>query len=403
MLSEAQIAEIKARTDLSSLAESLGAKLRRSGGRFVGSCPICGGGKSATRFEIKGAGWVCAVCPDGGDAIRLVQKATGCDFPEALRRLGGAVILSPEEEKRIAGRTRAAEARRQAEAESCRQREIDAARRIWDEAGAARIDGAVVAYLGGRGLALPETAMLREHAALPYYHGEEMDERGQSRPALVHRGPAMVAAILGNDGLVQGCHITWLDSCPLAPDDARPLAGARPPGKLMLADMKTGEVLPAKKMRGSKAAGHIVLRSGWPESRRLFLAEGIETCLAVAAALRKAGQLRREDAFWAAGDLGNIGGKHSGTVPHPTAVTATGRPQRVPGPEPDREAPAIALPDSLTHLVLLGDGDSEAFLTRTTLERARRRYARPGLAIAIAMAPEGADFNDVLVGEGVAA
>jgi hypothetical protein len=391
MLSEAQIAEIKARTDLPSLAESLGAKLRRSGGKYVGSCPICGGGKSASRFEIKGAGWVCAVCPDGGDAIRLVQKATGCDFPEALRRLGGAAILSPEEEKRIADRARAAEAKRQAEAESYRQREIAAARRIWDEADPVRAQGAVAAYLAGRGLALPESAMLFEHAALPYYHGEALDERRQSRAALVHRGPAMVAAIFDNAGRVQGCHITWLEWRG---------AGAR---KLMLADMKTGEVLPAKKMRGSKAAGHIVLRSGWPESRRLFLAEGIETCLAVAAALRKAGQLRREDAFWAAGDLGNIGGKHAGTVPHPTAVTAAGRPLRVPGPEPDRDAPAITLPESLTHLVLLGDGDSEAFLTRTTLERARRRYARPGLAIAIAMAPEGADFNDVLVGEEVAA
>lgn len=388
-MSEAQIAEIKARTDLADLAGSLGANLRRSGAkfvgqRFVGSCPICGGGKRATRFEVKGETWVCAVCTDGGDAIRLLQKATGCGFREAVERLGGAAVLSPEENKRIVEQRRAAEAKRQIEAEAYRKRERDAAIRIWREADIVRSHGRVAAYLGGRGLTLPGSAMLREHPDLPYYNGEALDERAAKRAALVHRGPAMVAAILGNDGAVQGCHITWLDP-----------TGS--PGKLMLADMATGEVLPAKKMRGSKAAGHIVLRDGGAQPQRLFLAEGIETGLAVAAAMRRAGQLRRDDAFWAAGDLGNIGGPHAGTVPHPTATTAAGRPQRVPGPEPDRAAPAMALPDSLRELVLLGDGDSESFLTRTTLERARRRYARPGLAIAIAMAPEGADFNDVLV------
>lgn len=49
--------------------------------------------------------------------------------------------------------------------------------------------------------------------------------------------------------------------------------------------------------------------------------------------------------------------------------------------------------------LLLGDGDSEAVLTQTTLERARRRYARPGLHIGIAMAPDKSDFNDVLRGQ----
>ena len=50
--------------------------------------------------------------------------------------------------------------------------------------------------------------------------------------------------------------------------------------------------------------------------------------------------------------------------------------------------------------LLLGDGDSEAVLTQTTLERARRRYARPGLTIRTAMAPDGGDFNDVLTRAG---
>ena len=106
--------------------------------------------------------------------------------------------------------------------------------------------------------------------------------------------------------------------------------------------------------------------------------------------------MRLLDTFWGSGDLGNLGGPNKGTISHPTAKTEKGRPVRVPSAEPDFTAPGILIPDYVTHLFLLGDGDSEPFLTRTTLERARRRYARPGLWIGTLMADDGRDFNDMV-------
>ena len=69
-LSEAQLDELKARNPVADVAGRLGAVLRRSGRSLVGTCPLCGGGRSAQRFECKGADtWVCAVCCDGCDVF----------------------------------------------------------------------------------------------------------------------------------------------------------------------------------------------------------------------------------------------------------------------------------------------------------------------------------------------
>jgi len=90
-------------------------------------------------------------------------------------------------------------------------------------------------------------------------------------------------------------------------------------------------------------------------------------------------------------------------VPHPTLTRAdrAGRERSVlvPGPVPDMSQPGIPLQDSVTELVQLGDGDSERFLTECALLRGAARYARPGLTIRNAWAPEGADFNDLLLEE----
>ena len=62
------------------------------------------------------------------------------------------------------------------------------------------------------------------------------------------------------------------------------------------------------------------------------------------------------------------------------------------------------IPDSVIELILLGDGDSDPFTTQMALARGAARYARPGLSVRVAMAPQGRDFNDVLTGkEGKAA
>jgi hypothetical protein len=65
---------------------------------------------------------------------------------------------------------------------------------------------------------------------------------------------------------------------------------------------------------------------------------------------------------------------------------------------PDPDDVGLSIPDSVSELILLGDGDSEPVLTRFAMMRAARRYSRPGRVIRIAMAPAGVDFNDVLRG-----
>jgi hypothetical protein len=384
-LSPASIADVNARADLGALAQEFGATLRRSPRGLVGACPLCGGGKRATRFEIKGAAWMCAVCAQGGDAIALVRACTGRDFRGAVEFLGGARALSPDEERRLEDKRRREEARREALAEGYRAKEIAAARRIWEGDRPTLCDPASLdAYLGARGVARPRSAQLRLAADLPYFHGETVDEHGRAEPILLWRGPAMIAAATDSGGVFRAAHITWLSP------DCR--------AKLTLADPESGEILPAKKVRGAKQGAKIVLRDGGATPRRLFLGEGIETVLSVATALRRAGRLGRADAFWSSVDLGNLGGPHEGTVAHPEAKSAAGRALRVPSDIP-AEGPAIVIPDSVEELVLLGDGDSDPFLTGMTLRRGARRYARPGRVVRIAMAPSGADFNDVLRGD----
>lgn len=384
-LSEDQIEDVKARADLASVARDLGARLRKSGTKLLGSCPICGGGKGATRFEIESRDkWVCAVCNDGGDVIRLVQRATGRDFLGAVDYLGGARGMSDEEAARLRARREAERRKREDAAERYRQRTIAAQRRIWALAEYGDI-APVRDYLAARGCDLPATAELRS-MGMEFYHGEVLDEFARGVPRKLYEGPAMIAAIRDNAGDFLGLHITWID-----------LTRA-PKCRPQIIDPDTGEDLPTKKVKGSKAAGHIVLRAA-ERPRRLFLGEGIETGLSVATAFRRARAFESTDAFWTSVDLGNFGGPARETVKHSTLKHNNGHAVRFPGPEPELTQPSIWIPDSVEELFLLGDGDSEFELTDAALERAARRYARPGRVIRKCFAPGGVDFNDVLVGK----
>ena len=218
---------------------------------------------------------------------------------------------------------------------------------------------------------------------MPHYASGSIDA------AVVHRGPAMLAPIVDAAGRFRALHTTWLDL-------------TQPNGKALIKDPETGDELPAKKVRGSKAGNRIRLVRATERPHTLFIGEGIETVLSVWLALRMDRE-RNKDAlgivnmiFWSGVDLGNIGGRALETVPHPTAKTAGGRVQRVPGPDPDPDSSAIAIPDSVTDLVLLGDGDSDRFTTHCAIARAARRYAAPGRTVRVAWAPDGMDFNDEL-------
>jgi len=384
-LSTADLEDIKARNPLEGVAGGY-VKLRRMGRRLVGPCPVCGGRATSQRFEIleDGTSWVCAVCPDGGDVIHLVQKVEGCDFRSAIERLGGRSELDAAAAKKLFEAREKKRLARERQSEEFREKERKRLWRAWQQA--SEIHGSAAArYLEGRGLALPASCPgLRFLSEAPYFHGEQLDDRGRRSPMVLHRGPAMLAAFIRADGRFGGLHTTWLTET------------RDPPAKLELTDPETGEVLNSKKMRGSKAGAHIAIALT-KDPRRLVIGEGIETVLAVWTAYHRAGRSIEDAAFWAAGDLGNMAGRAIKTVPHPTLKRPNGRAISVPNDQPDPDDQGLSIPDSVDELILLGDGDSEPVLTRFAMTRAARRYARPGRTIRIAFAPAGLDFNDVLV------
>ncbi|XUM25067.1 DUF7146 domain-containing protein (plasmid) [Bradyrhizobium oligotrophicum S58] len=389
-LSDAELDDLKARNPLRDWAEQYGVTLRKAGRKLAGPCPMCGGKKRNGRFEIfeDGASWACAVCCDGGDVIKLVQLVEGVDFKAAVDRLGGVRAIDPEVAQRLAAAREAKQKKRDAEAAVYREAERKRLHDWWLASGELRGTPAA-RYLEGRGLDLPATLPgLRFHPEMPYFHGDVIDDFGRKSARVVHRGPAMLGAFFVDiDQQFGGLHITWIDD-------------GDPPRKIALPDPdEPGELLPAKKMRGSKSGAYILIAPAAGVPRRLIIGEGIETVLAVHTALVRAGREISDTACWAAGDLGNLAGPHAENVPHPALKLPSGRPQRQPGPVPDMTKPGLPIPDEVTELILLGDGDSEPVLTSHAMTRAARRYAKPGRTIRIAMAPAGMDFNDLLQGE----
>ena len=363
MLTAAQLDDIRRRPENScEIVAGKWVTLRRSAGRLVGPCPLCSSGprsKRATCFEVKDGGeaWVCAKCQAGGDVIALVMRHEGLDFRGAVEWLGGPRAIDPEAEARRAKDRAAAEAKRRASEDEFRQRERRTLYNIWGAA--MKLPGSPVEdYLLLRAAVNDVSGLrLRYVSDMPYFHGKTAD--GGER--IIHRGPAMVAPIVGADGKFRGLHFTYLDL-------------TQPKGKVRITDPESGEELPAKKVRGSKAGGWIEL-CGSAVPDRVVAGEGIETTLAVWAAMRECGLDLVRTAFWSFIDLGNIGGAAKVAIVHPTQRDAAGRPRRVPGPDPDLEKPGVVLPPSVTDVVLLGDGDSDPVTTQCALYRGQVRLA----------------------------
>jgi hypothetical protein len=379
--------DIKARNSLADIAGGY-VKLRRAAGHLVGPCPVCGGKVTSQRFEIldNGESWVCAVCPDGGDVIRLVQLVEGCDFLGAIERLGGRVAVDPEQAKRLFEDRETKRLAREKTAAGYREAERKRLYKRWKSAVKDLAGTPVEAYALGRGLQLPAPCIgLRYLPSEPYWHGEVIDSRQNKSPRQVHIGPAMVGAFIRPDGKFGGLHLTWLTT------DAVP-------AKAEIIDPAEGEVLKPKKMRGSKTGAYISIATTEEPPRRLVIGEGIETVLSVWTAHQLAGRPIGDTAFWAAGDLGNLAGRAAKTINHPTLKRPNGRPMTLPDRYPDPDDSGLSIPDSVQELILLGDGDSEQLLTECAMERAARRYTRADRTIRIAFAPAGQDFNDVLQG-----
>ena len=362
--------------------------------RFVGPCPGCGG---TDRFSLnirKNIFW-CRKSAEGGDAIALARHVQACQFLEAVELLTGRPApgrtVSEADRQARSRRVAELEEKRAAEAERIaaeenefRTREIERARKIWKAAGC--IDGSIAeAYLRHRGVEAPKGAKLRAASDLPYWHHIGGEWRS------IYSGPAMVAAIQGRDERFIGCHITWIDK-----------RLATRSGKAEIMHPETGEILDAKKVRGSQKGGHIHLGGVAVAPRRFVVGEGIETVLSVRTAEIAAGR-SPWTLYWSSVNLHNLGGKSAGSVPHPslTMTDSRGRTraQRVPGPAPDLDDHAvIAPPADVDHILLLGDGDSDHFTTRNVLLRFAARWQRPGRTIRAAWADAGSDFNDMLRG-----
>lgn len=381
--SEAQLGEIKARNPCDVVAGQW-VTLRRHGRGFIGPCPLHSKDRQArdsTSFEVFAdrESWACCVCCEGGDAFRLVQIVNQVDFVAAVEILGGVRELSPEDSARIEAERQAKQAKRDADSATFRDRER---RTLWDIWCHAKRDLSwtpVEAYLRGRGLSvLPPGLRLRCAPDMPFY----AQVKDQRQPIVIHRAPAMVAPLIGPDARFAGVQLVYLDA-------------ATAKGKVSLTHPETGAPMDARKSRGSTKGARIELvRCEQPT--RLFIGEGTETVLSVWLALTKLGRDLAGAAFWVAIDLGNLGGRAVETIAHPTLKSAAGRALRVPGPRPDLSSPGIPIPDTVTEVVILGDGDSDPFTTQCAVARAATRFARDGRVVRAAFAPDGQDFNDLL-------
>jgi hypothetical protein len=379
-LTSAQLDDVKSRNPCDEIATKW-VRLRGRGKKKTGPCPVCSSNpqsRTATRFNVWPDHWACAVCSDGGDVIALVRAVERLDFNSAVAWLGGAQVIDPavaaERERERAHKR----AKREATEAAYRERER---RRMWEWWNRARHwQGTVVeSYMRLRLGALPDIRVRCLDDAPLFADGSEFD------PVVLHRGPAMAAPIIGVAAKFAGLHLTWIDL-------------NQPKGKLVLRDPETGNLVPSKKVRGTKTGGHIVLSPASP-ARRMIIGEGIEKVAAVQIAMRQAGRDLRETEFRTSVDLGNLGGAHLETVRHPTLKDAAGRARRVPGPDPDLSALAIVIPDSVDELVLLGDSTSDRFLTECALARATKRYSKPGRTMRTAWSPAGMDFDERLIGK----
>ena len=344
--------------------------LVRTGNEMVGPCPACGG-RDRFGVNLRKGVFLCRRCDAKGGNIDLVMLVNGLEFKAALDWLCGPLQGISEEERR-AREKRAEQNRLVNEARAARERQeaIDAAREIW--AAAEPAEGTAVRdYLIRRGIPLDLLPVLpkclRFAASLPY---TVKAEKGWD---VIHRGPAMLAAVQAPHGRLSAVHRTWIDL-------------DRPNGKAAIADPKTGEALPAKKVIGSKKGGAIRLSGNAHQAPVMVMGEGIETTLSAMISGVDAGAM-----FWAGVDLGNMAGRR---VTRGEGMKYAGRPDL----EDDE---AFVPPPGVQRLVYVMDGDSEPRLTRAKLEAGLRRamVKRPGLRGQIAAAPQGLDLNDVLVGK----
>jgi hypothetical protein len=368
MIPESALDELKRQTSCADIAWRWSGRVnlawRDKKSKVVGQCPICKASENKrTAFEAKFESWVCAVCPDGGDVIELVMKVEGLSFLDAYDWLGGKrdIVVDPEREKELEAERQAQKDKRDRESQNYRDRERNTCWNIWTHADKHLAGSPVEAYLRLRGICeLPAQPRLRCVRDMPFWI--ERDDK----LTVIHRGPAMVAPIARPNGHFGGIHLTWIDLA-------------------RILDPENGEVLNAKKSRGSMKGGcSDVARPD--NARRMVIGEGFEKVLAIWLAETKTGRDTSSTIYRVSLNLGNLGGK----ALKESAI------KRKPGPVPDLAEPGIPVPDTVEEVFILGDSGSDPLLTKCAIARAAKRWERPGRLIRVAWSPDGQDFDDLL-------
>jgi hypothetical protein len=398
--SDAELQRIKERNPISSVIGRYvtwdRAKTNGSQGDYWACCPFHEERTPSFHCVDQDHSYKCFGCGASGDQFAFLQAHLGLSFVEAAQHLGGeaeAEPLTPEQIKRDAEeRARRLQEKERAD-NAFRTEEINKASKLFRLGGrVGKTEGAD--YLRGRGLApLPFRLPLRFHPHFKYWHMRDVPGQKKKEPYVLFSGPVMLAPISGPSHEFLGVHITYIDP-------------ARPGEKIRVEDPEAEPdpvpdengppvYVAPKKIRGSKRGATIKLIQPKGFSR-LVLGEGWETTVSVALAEYGSEAFART-AYWTAIDLQSMGGKSAKTIAHPNLKNKAGRSLAVPGPEPDMGDPKVFnVPDQVTEMVLLGDGDSDRFTAEQVHARAARRFAAEGRTIRSVWAPDGMDFNDLL-------
>lgn len=336
--------------DIDSVVRNLLPAARQEGPEWrVGSCA----GEAGRSMAIHRHGVKRGVWSDfsdrgkGGDALDLVAHvAFGGDKKMALqwaRRWLGLDQMDPAALKKtkakIEARARADE-KKSIEAAERRQR---VAKAIWLSAQADLAGTLVAQYLIGRGIAL--NALARAPRALRF--APALDYPPSMHDGVVSAWPAMVAAICNGDGEHIATHRTYLNC-------------------VMPGVVKKAPVKDAKLTLGSYRGGFITLARGAsgkalkdaPPGDKVIVCEGIEDGLTLALACP-------EYRVLAAISVSNFGNLH--------------------------------LPPAITDVVIAADNDAPDSPAGKALGHAVNRFMDQGRTVAVARAPMGKDYNDLLM------
>jgi hypothetical protein len=319
---------------------------------------------------------------EGGDSIKMVQHVNGCDFVAACefineepppRGNSAARERDPAIDRERREERKDAEIARQKKDEEELDAAIVAATAMFNSA--KQIAGTVAEdYLARRGLTqafVPLAGDLRFIPNLAYWGFADRDATELSELGAFH---CLIGAIRNVAGQVIGIHRTYLSN------DGSKLRAPGDPARNK-----------AKKIF-RKSSGGLIRLSDVGET--LAVGEGIETTLSWNR-LRVEGYFGEGlgDASIAAGiSLGNISGGATGTIPHPTKKRAT-----MQNGEPDMAHPGMLLPPQVKRLILIGDGDSDPAETTMRLKTAGARARGGGIEVLVHPAPDGKDWNDVLL------